>query len=165
MPISSHSTRGRCHETSCWQGGMRRLRAGLVTPLPGGLGTRIGRVLWRLRRDCWTGTGHLASSQETRTRGQKSRDGAPKGATCPQGQVHLKEGAPVGAPCPPSLLRGASKRPRLKRKGRRVYSGPAQRIRALALGHCPIGQWPTLAGNPLRHWRLPPAIVMTQNRA
>ena len=45
------STRGRCHETSCWRGGMRRLRAGLVTPSPGGLGppsapTTRGRLHW-----------------------------------------------------------------------------------------------------------------------
>src|SRR5664280_2904229 len=36
---------------------MRRLRAGLVTPLPGGLGTRPGGTTAALQGACWTGTG------------------------------------------------------------------------------------------------------------
>src|SRR5450631_3569657 len=48
---------------------MRRLRAGLVTPPPGGLGTRSGGTRTPPRGARWTGTGANASSPETRTRG------------------------------------------------------------------------------------------------
>ena len=64
--------RGRSHEASCWRDRMRRLRAGLVTPHSGGPGTGSGGIRTPPRGARWTGTGANASSQETRTRGQKS---------------------------------------------------------------------------------------------
>src|SRR5665647_1553141 len=57
---------------------MRRLRAGLVTPLPGGLGSRSAGIRTPPRGARWTGTGANASSQETRTRGLKSPANKPR---------------------------------------------------------------------------------------
>jgi hypothetical protein len=72
---------------------MRRLRAGTnVPPLPGGLGSRSGDTTVTPRGARWTptrcppargrrqGPPDRSINQETRTRGQKSRDGAPRGA-------------------------------------------------------------------------------------
>ena len=83
--------RGRSHEASCGREEMRRLRAGFVTPLPGGPGNRPGGIMTPPRAARWTGTGRKASSQEARTRRlclwrepeARSRDGAPRGARVP----------------------------------------------------------------------------------
>ena len=59
------STEGRRRETSRWRGGMRRPRAGLVTPLPGGPGQPSGLTT----RAC------LEWLDVTRTRDGESRPG------------------------------------------------------------------------------------------
>src|SRR6185437_3508779 len=104
---------------------MRRLRAGFVTPHSGGPGAPLGRHYGRSARSFaglgavqWfpvrelsvpaveaaleTWTGNRTANQETRARGQKSRDGAPRGARTLQKRVRQdgKTGAPLGAPSP-----------------------------------------------------------------
>ena len=95
--------------------GMRRLRAGLVTPHSGGPGIRPGGIMTPPRGARWTGTGANASSQEARTRGlcfrrkpeNASRDGAPRGARVPQkGTRHDYEGCATWRSIPSTCSRG-----------------------------------------------------------
>src|ERR1019366_5588130 len=108
---------------------MRRPRAGLVTPLPGGPGSPSVPT----KRDCleWLdaartkggescldrgGRSPPVRARKLRPRGQKSRDGAPDGAhPQPEGARAARRGdpkdAPFGAPSP-RFWRGARGRPR-----------------------------------------------------
>jgi hypothetical protein len=128
---------------------MRRLRAGLVTPPPGGLGTRSGGTRTPPRGARWTGTGANASSPETRTR-------EPKVAAVERREARLRR---HGGDAPRQACRAASpaaqgtcaKPPRFSalrslkgaRKGRRPTRGRSNNtgaharpfgIRAMALG-------------------------------
>src|SRR5665647_507035 len=115
--------------------GVRRPRAGFASLQSGGLGTRSGATTGAPRGARWTGNGPMVSggpksvsaveaalggptgnrriNQETRTRGQKSRDGAPRGARVLQKGTRQdgKTGAPLGAPSP-RFFEGEKKRPR-----------------------------------------------------
>jgi hypothetical protein len=112
-------SRGRCHETSLQRGGMRRPRAGLVTPLPGGLGspsapTMRGCLRWLDAARTKAGESWpdrlepKAARVRARTHGpggQTSRRGAPRGARASQGALHERiSAASYGAP--PPLFRG-----------------------------------------------------------
>ena len=80
---------------------VRRLRAGFVPPPPGRPGTRSGGITTALRGARWTGTGPLASSQETRTQGEKSpRWSAGRRPHIVRCAARRKTGAPSGAPSP-----------------------------------------------------------------
>ncbi len=90
MPILSHPTRGRCHETSCWRGGMRRLRAGLVTRPREASGRRQAPTARELRFDGWTARprrreGAAAKSRRDRVEPKAARGPAP-GSTAPAEQ-------------------------------------------------------------------------------
>ena len=119
--------------------GMRRPRAGFASLPPGG----PGQPSVPTTRDCpsvgWTRRGRRRAKayrigarlgpvrvRKLRPRGQKSRDGAPRGARVPRtrGAARRKTGAPLGAPSP-RLSAG-------REKGKTPYPAP-QRIRALAL--------------------------------
>jgi len=119
---------------------MRRPRAGFVSLPPGGPGqpsvpttrdcphgldaarTKAGESL----PDRGPGSGPVRV-RKLRPRGQKSRDGAPRGARVPRtrGAARRKTGAPLGAPSP-RLSAG-------REKGKTPYPAP-QRIRAAMLG-------------------------------
>jgi|SRR5450631_551553 hypothetical protein len=140
---------------------MRRLRAGLVTPPPGGLGTRSGGTRTPPRGARWTGTGANASSPETRTR-------EPKVAAVERREARLRR---HGGDAPRQACRAASpaaqgtcaKPPRFSalrslkgaRKGRRPTRGRSNNtgaharpfgIRAMMLGCLKI--------KSMRRWRL-----------
>ena len=111
--------RGRHHETSCWRGGMRRLRAGLVTSPPGGLGSPSAPTT----RGRSQGAG----------RGPDERGGNPPGsrrayAPCPSPEVTVPK---------PKIAAVERRKARRPRDGRRVPSGDfgpsARRARGAAL--------------------------------
>ena len=73
IPISLYSypippIRGRSHETSFERGGRRRLRAGFVTPLPGGLGTPTDTRI-RAQGACWMAQIFAQAAIRARKRG------------------------------------------------------------------------------------------------
>src|SRR6185437_3911615 len=141
---------------------MRRLRAGTnVPPLPGGPGAPLGRYYGRSARSFaglgavqWfairelsvpaveaaleTRTGNRTANQETRARGQKSRDGAPGGARILERECGKTEDWCAARCSIPSALRGAKERktapPRRKEQGRwRLPASFCQREKAPAV--------------------------------
>jgi len=120
---------------------MRRLRAGLVTPLPGGLGppsapTTRGRLHWldaaRTKAgeslpDRGPGSGPVRA-RKLRPRGQKSRCGAPRGARILQKRMRLDGRLVRRLALHPLAFRGEQERPRstgmeLRRTRRRKEYG------------------------------------------
>ena len=129
---------------------MRRLRAGLVTPPPGGPGTRSGGTKAAPQGACWTGTvppvsGRTKARQADEANwrcgprkkpGRKPgnadpgnrnrRRGAPRGARAPQGARHDRiPAAPRGATPPRASCGGRLPGPSC----RGSTKGPAQRGR------------------------------------
>jgi hypothetical protein len=84
-----------------------RPRARLVTSHSGGPGTRSGGTMTPLPGAGWTGTGRFASSQETRTRGQKSpqRSAERRPRFSQEGRGKTEEGSAAWRSVP-SLLAG-----------------------------------------------------------
>jgi hypothetical protein len=132
------STEGRSHETSGGRERMRCPRAGLVTPHPGGpgqpsAGTKTGCLQW-LDVAGTKGGGSRPDQgreersvlrREARRRGQKSRRGAPRGATPWQQGVHRRTGSAFSARHPLSCEEGK------QAKGNTGDPGARQTIRAI----------------------------------
>src|SRR5664279_2045160 len=101
---------------------MRRLRAGLVTPLPGGLGSRSGGIRTAPRGARWTGTGFTSLVPGSADRGtEKPRWSAARRAPFAKGahaaRRELTKDAPRGAPSPRLLPRVRKVAPRKWEEG------------------------------------------------
>jgi hypothetical protein len=126
------SAEGRCHEASCWRGGMRRPRVYLASRHSGGVGRNCPGPL-RAPATEWLTSGTKCPAK-AQADAAKSRGGAPRGERPASLGAHARKACPLadaprGAP-PPLIVRG--------RKGRRAHPAPTQEQGRRSVGCSPI---------------------------
>jgi len=153
IPVTSLDRGGVFRRRSRRRSEGRRLRAGLVTPSPGGPGTRPGGTTAAPQGACWTGTGRQRPRPRKRGPGDRNRrTGAPRGDVPPPGRARRKAWLETGASRRPGPLTfsGVDSPGPPERGGRRQRPnlGRIRAARTMELACCTTTVRPRASGDP-----------------